>query len=95
MQETYQDGSLGELHTADSLEELLPAIKKSLANPKVKFVKIWNEPTGKHSVKNRVSAMEEIKTQTEEFKEILEGSAEEEKKGKKQDATRTIPRKRQ
>lgn len=93
MQEHFEDGSLGELHTADSLEELLPAIKKSLANPKVKFVKIWNAPTGKHAVKNRVSAMEEVKTQTEEFKEILEGPAEG-KKGKKQDATRTFPRKR-
>ncbi len=90
MQETYQDGSLGELHTAESLEELLPAIKKSLANPKVKFVKIWNEPTGKHAVKNRVSAMEEVKTQTEEFKEILEGPTEE-KKQKKQSPTKTFP----
>lgn len=90
MQETYQDDSLGELHTADSLEELLPAIKKSLANPKVKFVKIWNAPTGKHSVKNRVSAMEEIKT----TKELLEGPVEE-KKQKKQEATRTFPGKRQ
>jgi hypothetical protein len=94
MQEHFEDGSLGELHTADSLEELLPAIKKSLANPKVKFVKIWNEPTGKHAIKNKVSAMAEVKTQTEEFKEILEGPAEE-KKQEKQGATRTIPRKRQ
>ncbi len=93
MQEYLKDGSLGELHTADSLEELLPVIKKSLANPKVKFVKIWNEPTGKHSVKNRVSAMEEVKTQGEEFKEILEGPAEG-KKEKKQGATRTFPGKR-
>lgn len=93
MQEYMKDGSLGELHTANSVEALVPAIKKSLANPKVKFVKIWNEPTGKHAVKNRVSAMEEVKTQGEEFKELLDETAKGEKQEKKA-ATRTIPGKR-
>jgi rubrerythrin len=91
MQEHFEDGSLGELHTANSLEELLPAIKKSLANPKVKFVKIWTEPTGKHAIKNKVSAMEEVKTASEELKELVGETTIE---GSKKPATRTIPRKR-
>jgi len=38
MQEVYQDGSLGEIKTADTLEELLPMIKESLAHPRVMYV---------------------------------------------------------
>jgi len=47
MQEVHHDGSLGELHTADTLEELLPLIKAALAKPEVKYVKIFNAPDGK------------------------------------------------
>lgn len=90
MQEYFEDGSLRELHTADSLEELVPAIKKSLANPKVKFVKIWNEPTGKHAIKNKVSAVAEVKTPSEEVKEFM-GESAEEKKQKKQTPAKTFP----
>ena len=38
MQEVYYDGSKGGVKTADTLEELVPEIKKSLKNPKVAYV---------------------------------------------------------
>lgn len=65
MQEVYKDGSLGEIKTADTLEDLIPMIKKSLAHPRVKYVKIFNN--GK-----KVQAEQERTTNKEEFKELLE-----------------------
>ena len=40
MQEVYHDGSLGEIKTANTLEELLPMIKESLAHPRVMYVTV-------------------------------------------------------
>lgn len=41
MQEVMNDGSEGKLIVEDSLEKLLPHIKKSLEDPKVNHVKIF------------------------------------------------------
>lgn len=41
MQEIYHDGTEGEIKEADTLEDLIPEIKKSLENPKVKYVKLF------------------------------------------------------
>lgn len=41
MQEVRHDDTKGKVRTADTLEDLLPEIKKSLANPNVKYVKVF------------------------------------------------------
>jgi len=41
MQEVFKNGSEGEIHIEETLEDLLPHIKKSLENPNVKFVKVF------------------------------------------------------
>lgn len=41
MQEVFKNGSEGEVHVEKTLEDLLPHIKKSLQNPKVKYVKVF------------------------------------------------------
>ena len=79
MQEVYHDGSVGKALTADRLEDLIPMIKESLANPRVKYVKIFNN--GK-----KMQAEEERTTEKEEFKILA--------KELKRVATRTFPGKR-
>ena len=41
MQEVMKDGSAGKLIVEDTLEALLPHIRKSLEDPKVNFVKVF------------------------------------------------------
>jgi len=41
MQEVMKDGSEGKAFVENTIEELLPHIKKSLENPKVKYVKVF------------------------------------------------------
>ena len=41
MQEVRKDGSEGKVIVKDTLEDLLPHIRKSLEDPKVNFVKIY------------------------------------------------------
>lgn len=41
MQEVKHDGSTGKLIVEDTLEDLLPHIRKSLEDPKVNYVKIF------------------------------------------------------
>ena len=41
MQEVMKDGSTGKLIVKDTLEDLLPCIKKSLQDPRVNFVKVY------------------------------------------------------
>lgn len=60
MQEVFEDGSLGEIKTADTLEDLLPMIKKSLAHPRVKYVKIFNNGEKIQSEEKRTTDKEEI-----------------------------------
>ena len=41
MQEIMKDGSEGKAFVEDSIEDLIPHIKKSLENPNVKYVKVF------------------------------------------------------
>ena len=41
MQEVYHDGTEGKIKQADTLEELMPEIKKSLKKKKVAYVKLF------------------------------------------------------
>ena len=41
MQEVYHDGTEGEPKEADTLEDLLPEIKKSLKKKRVAYVKLF------------------------------------------------------
>jgi hypothetical protein len=41
MQEVMKDGSEGKLIVEDTLEDLLPHIRKSLEDPNVKFVRVY------------------------------------------------------
>ncbi len=79
MQEVYQDGSVGKAITADRLEDLIPMIKDSLTNPRVKYVKIFNNG-------EKLQAEEERTTNKEITKELLEGM--------KKSVTKTFPSKR-
>jgi len=72
MQEIMEDGSEGEVHIADTIEDLVPHIKKSLENPKVKFVKVY---TGKSIMGGKKKF-----TAEEEKKNIMDEIAEEKKK---------------
>jgi len=72
MQEVFKNGSEGEVHVEDTLEDLLPHIKKSLENPKVKFVKVY---TGKSIMGGKKKF-----TAEEEKKNIMDEIAEEKKK---------------
>jgi len=64
MQEVFKDGSLGEIKTADTLEDLLPMIKKSLAHPRVKYVKVFKN-------EEKVQSQEERTTDKEELEGIM------------------------
>lgn len=85
MQEVMHDGSLGEMKTADTLEDLIPMIKKSLAHPRVKYVKIFNNG-------NKVQIEQERTTDKEEFKSLSKEMFEDNRQ--KRVASRTFPRKR-
>lgn len=85
MQEVYNDDSLGEMKTADTLEELIPMIKASLAHPRVKYVKIFNNG-------NKVQIEQERTTDNEEFKSLSKEMFEYNRQ--KRVATRTFPKKR-
>lgn len=84
MQEVYEDGSLGEIKTADSLEDLLPMIKKSLGHPRVKYVKVFNN--GK-----KVQAEEERTTNKEEMDALMGTVKKEDEIGPLKKVTRTFP----
>lgn len=60
MQEVFNDGSLGEMKTADTLEDLLPMIKASLAHPRVKYVKIFNNGSKVQVEQQRTTDKEEL-----------------------------------
>ena len=45
MQEIMKDGSEGKAFVENTIEELLPHIKKSLEDPKVKYVKVFKATT--------------------------------------------------
>ena len=60
MQEVYNDGSVGKIKTADTLEDLLPIIKQSLAHPRVKYVKIFKNGQKVQLEEERTSNKEEL-----------------------------------
>lgn len=62
MQEVFEDGSLGEIKTADTLEDLLPMIKESLAHPRVKYVKVFNNGKKVQGEEERTTNKEEMDT---------------------------------
>lgn len=87
MQEVYEDGSKGEIKTADTLEELLPMIKESLGHPRVKYVKVFNN--GK-----RVQSEEERTTNKEEMDLLMGAVKKEDEIGPLKKVTRAFPSKR-
>ncbi len=78
MQEIYEDGSVGKVKIADTLEDLLPMIKESLDHPRVKYVKVFNN--GK-----KVQSEETRTTNREVMEEIMQFEPEQNK------VTRTFP----
>ena len=60
MQEIFTDESLGEMKMADTLEDLIPMIKKSLAHPRVKYVKIFNNGEKVQIEEQRTTDKEEL-----------------------------------
>lgn len=86
MQEVYQDGTVGKALTADRLEDLIPMIKESLAHPRVKYVKIFNNG-------NKVQSEEERTTNKEEMDALMGTVKKEDESGPLKKVTRTCPRK--
>ena len=78
MQEVFKNGSEGEVHVADTIEDLVPHIKKSLEDPNVKYVKVFRGILPENE--KRVVAEEEKKNMIEQI--IEDDKKEEEKKGK-------------
>jgi len=77
MQEIMKDGSEGEVHVEDTIEDLIPHIKKSLSDPKVKYVKVFRAKTVE-----KVPFESKVKFTAEEEKDEL---TEEEEKEREQD----------
>ena len=86
MQEVYDDGTLGEIKTANTLEALLPMIKASLAHPRVKYVKVFNNG-------EKVQAKEERTSNKEVMEEIMKAEPEQDVEKLKK-VTKTFPGKR-
>lgn len=69
MQEVFKNGSEGEVHVENKIEDLIPHIKKSLKNPDVKYVKVFRGKTLSAGLRAKV----EIKfTAEEEKKNIMD-----------------------
>lgn len=79
MQEVMKDGSEGKIIVKDTLEDLLPHIKKSLEDPEVKFVKIFKGTKVEPSKGKRLVTFERRDTYAaeENKKDILESLKEE------------------
>lgn len=84
MQEVFEDGSVGEIKTADTLEELLPMIKESLSHPRVKYVKVFNNG-------RKVQSEEERTTNKEEMDALMGTVKKEDEIGPLKKVTRTFP----
>jgi len=57
MQEVLKNGSEGETHVADRIEDLVPHIKKSLDNPNVKYVKVFRSKSLHAGLRAKVEIM--------------------------------------
>jgi len=79
MQEIMKDGSEGKAFVENTIEELLPHIKKSLEDPNVKFVKVFKgEALGKQPFEEKDEFIAE-----EEKCGVIEQIIEDDKKEKK------------
>lgn len=79
MQEVMKDGSTGKLIMEDTLEDLLPHIKRSLEDPKVNYVKIFKGTKVEPSKGKKLVTFERQDTfaAEENKKDILESLKEE------------------
>ena len=75
MQEILKNGSEGETHVANTIEDLIPHIKKSLEKPDVKYIKVFKDK----SLHTGLRAKVEIKFTAEEEKKNIVDSFEEKK----------------
>jgi len=79
MQEIMKDGSEGKAFVENTIEELLPHIKKSLEDPKVKYVKVFKgKPLGQQPFEEKDEFIAE-----EEKCNVIEQIIEDDKKEKK------------
>lgn len=60
MQTVYKDGTEGEIHVENTIEDLLPHIKKALENPSVKYVKVFRAENKITSEEKRKDLLEEL-----------------------------------
>ncbi len=65
MQEVFKNGTEGEVHIENTILELVPHIVKSLANPNVKYVKVFRGKTIRNE--KRFMAGEEKKSAVEQI----------------------------
>ena len=82
MQEIMKDGSEGKALVEDTIEDLIPHIKKSLSDPNVKYVKVFR---GKKLAQIPFEDKEEFIAEEEKVetgKDLLESLKEEGIKGK-------------
>jgi len=89
MQEIMKDGSEGKAFVEDSIEDLIPHIKKSLEDPNVKYVKVFKAVT---PVTNEESFTAE-EQKTSPLDELIEKCEEGDEKERKKTQLQ-IPRKR-
>jgi len=101
MQEVLKDGSEGKAFVEDTIEDLLPHIKKSLEDQNVKYVKVFRGKTTFDGLDKRSDIKKEGKFAAEEQRtspldELIEKCEEEDKKNKeeKKKAHLLIPRKK-
>ena len=69
MQEVFKNGTEGEIHVENTIEDLVPHIRKSLLDPNVKYVKVFAKTV---NAKVKFNAEEEKKNVKEKMEEILE-----------------------
>ena len=83
MQEIMKDGSEGKCFVEDTVEDLVPHIKKSLSDPNVKFVKVFKGAKIVPSKAGPPFEQRETFTAGEEKKDLIEQIIEDDKKEKR------------
>lgn len=83
MQEVFKNGSEGEVHVENTIEELVPHIKKSLENPDVKFVKVFRGKTLAVGLKKPGSKVKIKFAAEEKKKNVIDQILDEDKKRKR------------
>jgi len=69
MQEVFKNGSEGEIYAAETIEDLIPYIKKSLEKPDVKYIKVFRSKSLHTNLRAKVEIMFTAK---EEKKSIMD-----------------------